>query len=153
MKFKSFVIAVLALSLTMVSCSDKDDTPTQPGESIPQELVDTWLYQSASINDVPVGLALVLQWQPETESAIFTVGSDESFIYEELHSDGTNIWTEIGTIEINGDNATITVTEDTDGPVAPPDILDGSWSLDGDILSLSTTLESLIVVMTAVRLN
>jgi hypothetical protein len=131
--------ALLILLSTVFSC-DNNDLPPEPGPSIPSELIGIWLYESATANGVPVSLDFILQWHEGTESARFTLGADGSFLYEELDFEGGIVWIESGTFDVNGNNATITVTEDSDGPVDPPDILSGTWSISGDELTLSTVV-------------
>jgi hypothetical protein len=142
--------ALLVLLFTAFSC-DKDDSPTGQSPSIPQELIGTWLYESATANGVPVSLDFILQWHEGTDSARFTLGADGSFLYEELDFEGGIVWIESGTFEVDGNTATITVTEDSDGPVDPPDILSGTWSISGDELTLSTVVLDVIVEFICIR--
>lgn len=134
----------------VVNCGD-DDNATGPDNGIPAGLIATWTYQSATINEVPVGLEFALQWHEGAVSARFTISADGTFVNEELDSDGMVIWTESGTFSVSGSNATITITSDSDGPVDPPDIMSGTWALDGNELTLTTNLDQLIVVLIATK--
>ena len=141
---------VILTMFVVVNCGD-DDNATGPDNGIPSGLIATWTYQSATIGEIPVSLELVLQWQEETVSARFTVSDDGTFVNEELDSLDVPIWTERGTFTVSGNNATITITSDSDGPVDPPDIMSGTWALDGNELTLTTTLEGYPVVIVATK--
>lgn len=147
------IIAILAMIFLVVVVADcgKDNDSTGPDTSIPAGLIATWTYQSASINEIDVNLGTVLQWQEGTVSARFTVSDDGTFVNEELDSEDVIQWTESGTIAISGNNATITITSDSDGPVDPPDIMSGTWALDGNILTLTTTMEGYTLVLVATK--
>jgi hypothetical protein len=152
MKFKTyFIIIITGLALAAGSGCDKDDGPTDSNPAVPPELVDTWVYQSATINGVPINLSIILQWHVGTETARFTVGEDESFLEEELDGNGEVNWFRTGTFTVDGNSATITVTADSDGPV-DPDTLSGTWELDGDELTLTTDYQGATVVFVALRI-
>lgn len=146
------ILSMIILSLLLIGCEDKESIPTLPEPLIPSELVGFWLYQSATINGVEIHLGFILQWHEGAESAQFSVGDDGFFVYEELNADSEVIWVENGTMTVDDHNAIITVTSDTDGPVNPPDILSGTWHLEGDILALTTTYEGATVVMYAIKI-
>ncbi|MEE9555036.1 MAG: hypothetical protein V3W18_12125 [candidate division Zixibacteria bacterium] len=147
-----FVLSAIVLSLLVSSCEDKESIPTIPEPLIPSELVGTWLYQAATINGAEISIGFLLQWHEGVESAQFTVSADGTFLYEELDADTAVVWVENGTISIDGHNATIIVTSDSDGAVDPPDILSGTWHLEGDILALTTSYEGATVVMYAIKI-
>ncbi len=145
------IIAILAMISLVVVAADcgKDNDSTGPDTSIPAGLIATWTY--LTINGVPVqNFGFFLGWQEETVSARFIVSDDGTFVNEELDSDGIVIWTENGTFTVSGNNATITITSDSDGPVNPPDIMTGTWALDGNELTLTTTVlgQTLVIVAT-----
>jgi len=145
--------AVIFLFLLSAGCGKDDDNPAGPQNTVPAELVGTWLYDSATLNGVPFGLGLLLGWEPGTEAARFTVGSDRSFVYEELDADSAVVWTEWGTFTVSGNNATISVTENDDGPVDPPEIMSGTWTVNGDTLTLITSYQGATVVLIAVKIE
>jgi hypothetical protein len=153
MKSMRIIVGLSAiLSVFMVlSCGKDDDSTTGPDIVVPSELIATWTYQSATINEIPVSLGLVLGWEEGTVSARFTVDGDGTFVYEELDSEDSVLWTESGTIAISGNEATITITSDSEGPVDPPDVMSGTWALDGNELTLTTTMEGLTVVLVATK--
>ncbi len=149
------ILTMLVLLLAGIgwNCGDKDDGPTDPGSSVPTQLVGTWLYQSVTVNGVPTSLALALQWQQGTESAQFTVSGAGSFLYEELDADQNVNWFESGTIAVDGNDATILVTSDSEGQVDPPDSLSGTWHLEGDILSLSVDYQGATFVFYTIKIS
>jgi hypothetical protein len=148
-RIQSALIVIMTM-FVVVNCGD-DDNATGPDNGIPAGLIATWTYQSATISDIPVSLELVLQWHDGTVSARFMVSADGTFINQELDSDDMVIWTESGTFSVSGNNATITITSDSDGPVDPPDIMSGTWALDGNELTLTTTMEGYRVVIVATK--
>ncbi|UCE66465.1 MAG: hypothetical protein JSU85_00190 [Candidatus Zixiibacteriota bacterium] len=151
-KVKAILLLVfICMLLLTAGCGKDDDNPAAPENNVPAELVGMWLYESATLNGVPFGLGLLLGWEPGTVAARFTVGSDRSFLYEELDADSAVVWTEWGTFTVDGNTATITRTENDAGPMNPPEIMSGTWTLSGDTLVLTTSYEGLTVVLTAVR--
>jgi hypothetical protein len=149
---KSLLIFIAIVSLMLAAgCGKDDNNPTDPGDSVPSELVDTWLYQSVTLNGVPWSLGQLLGWDPGTVAARFTVGSDESFVYEELDTDSAVVWTEWGTFTVDGNSATITRTENDDGPINPPETRSGTWAVNGDTLSLNTIEQGVTAAFIAVR--
>jgi hypothetical protein len=144
-------LVVICLLLLSAGCGKDDDNPAGPQNNVPAELVGGWLWESATLGGVPWSLALLLQWQPGTEAARFTVGSDGSLVSEELDADSAVVWTEWGTITVNGNTATLTITENDDGPLPDPKIFSGTWAVDGNTLTLTTIYQGAAVVLTAVR--
>ncbi len=145
------VIMSMIIPVVIISGCGEDKDPIGPDTSIPAELVAIWTYQSASINQQEINLGIVLQWQEGTVSARFTVSDNGTFVNEELDIEETVQWTESGTFTVDGNNATITITSDSDGPVEPPDIMSGTWALNGNLLTLTTTLEGLTVMIVAAK--
>ncbi len=137
----------------IVSCGDDKNTSTDPESNVPPELIGTWTYQSATINGDPIHLGFVLSWHSGTVSARFTISADESFFYEELDSAGVVHWTENGTFTVDGNTATITLTSNDDGPIEPPEVLSGTWAINENELTLTTTLEGAIIVLIATKEN
>jgi hypothetical protein len=145
------VFLAVLLMLIIAGCGKDKDTSTEPEVSVPPELVATWTYQSATVNGFPVSLALVLGWHQGMASARCTVNEDESFVYEELDSADVVQWTESGTFTVVGNNATITITSNDDGPVEPPEVLSGTWALSENELTLTVTMEEITVVLIATK--
>lgn len=152
MNSKVVIPALIGILILSSGCGKDKSTNNPPESNIPQELLGTWTYQSATINGVPISLALILGWEQGTVSARFTVSQDGSFVYEELDANGDVIWTEYGTFEVNGNTATISITSDTDGPIdPPPDPMTGTWQVEGNTLTLTTDYNGATVVLTATR--
>jgi hypothetical protein len=145
--------AVICLLLMFTGCGKDDDNPSSPQINVPAELVGTWLYESVTANGVPVSLALILEWDPGTVAARFTVGDDGSIVYEELDADSAVVWTEWGTFTVDGNTATILFTEDDDGPIPDPEPMSGTWSLNEnqDELTLNTSYMGATLVFIAIR--
>ncbi|UCC79749.1 MAG: hypothetical protein JSW64_16045 [Candidatus Zixiibacteriota bacterium] len=152
-KFRSILPwAIICLLILPAGCG-KDDNPTNPGSNVPPELVGTWLWQSATANGIPIGLGWVFEWNPGTVAARFTVGSDGSLVHEELDADSVVVWSEWGTFTVDGNTATISITENDNGPVDPPWEMTGTWALNEnqDELTLNTTYMGATVVLVAVK--
>lgn len=144
------VILLIALS---VGCSKDKSNPAEPQSNVPAELQGTWYFQSATVGGNSIPLGTVLGWDQGTVAARFTVGSDESLVYEELNAADSVVWTETGTFTVDGNSATLSLTEDNDGPIVPPFTLSGTWSLNqaGDELTINGTYNSIPIVVIAVR--
>ena len=144
--------AVVCLLLFSAGCGKDDDNPAAPENNVPAELIGTWLYESATLNGAPFSLGLLLGWDPGTVAARFTVGENGSFVYEELDADSAVVWTEWGTFTVSGNTATITVTENDNGPMEP-ETMSGTWVLNEnqDELTLNTSYMGATVVLIAVK--
>jgi len=145
------VSAITCLLLLPLGCGKNDNNPAGPQNNIPAELVGGWLCQSATVGGVPWSLGLILGWEPGTVAARFTVGEDGSLVYEELDADSAVVWTEWGTFAVDGNTATLTITENDDGPLPEPEVLTGTWAVAGDTLTMTTVYQGATVVLTAIR--
>ena len=148
---KTYIIYLLTILSLFIIVGCSNDKSTEPEVTIPQELVATWIYQSAIYNGMPIHPGFLLGWLQATATARFTVNEDGTYIYEELDSSEVVIWTESGTAEVDGDSTVITITNNDDGPVEPPEIFDATWAIYEDELTLTTIIEGNTVVFVATR--
>jgi hypothetical protein len=135
---KLLLVSVLVTSL--VTGCDKED-PNGPGPDITtgnfEDLVATWTFRSVTVNDHPGDLSYVLDWVSGADEAGFRILADGSYIYAENDSQyGYDVWMEWGTIKVDDDSFTIEKTEDFDGPIQPPEKVNGKWSVSGNTLTM-----------------
>ena len=142
---KSILIFIAAFGFLLAAgCGNDDDNPTDPGNNVPAELVGTWYLDSATANGTPISPGAIFLWSDSTEAARIIVGADGSLIYEEMDADSTVIRTENGTFMVDGNSATITISQLE---------LNGTWALNEsqDELTLSTTYLGAQIVLVAVK--
>lgn len=149
----NLIPAVILLITLSAGCGKDKTNPTGPESNVPAELQGTWYFQSVTVYGYPADLGDILDWDSTVVAARFTVGSDESVVYQELDAADSVVWTQTGTFTVDGDSATLTFTEDDDGPIVPPLTLSGTWSLNqaGDELMINGTYNSIPIVVVAVR--
>ena len=142
MKTSRVLTALVSMTILIatIGCSKDKDNPTGPDvvSSIPAGLVATWNYQSVTINGIPNSLPDVLDFDPGTIAARLTINSNGSFVYEETDSSGVVAWMERGTIAVSGNEFTSTTTSDSDGPVNPPFVEQGTYVLSLNRLEIET---------------
>jgi len=144
----------LVFSIAVIGCKDNNSTgPNVPPPSIPSALQGIWEYQAVTVDGVEFDLAYALEWQDNTDYAQFTVGATGSFTYREYDVNDSVLWVESGTISVDDTTATITLTNDSDGPINPAEELSGAWHLEGDILSVSGDVDGYAVVFYTIRVH
>ena len=151
MKITKITISIFIILSMFIIVSCGKDKVSEPEVIIPPEAVDTWTYQSATMNGNPVSLDFVLEWQDGTISARFTIDSDGSFLEEELDNNNNVIWTKSGAIEFNGNNFNITLTSNDEGPINPAIIRIGTWAINGNQLTITIVEDQYTIVFIATK--
>jgi len=136
------MMLIVPVACLLGGCGD-DDKGTGSKTSSFDQLVATWTFQSAYVNGVSVPLENVIPWQPNTVSARITVGSDSTYVYENVAADGSVLLTENGTFAVDGDNFSM-----TDNPELP---ISGKWSVSGHQLTLTSGMIGYIVEIMATK--
>ncbi len=148
----SVVVLTCAALLLASGCRKDDSSGTGPSqEPPPPELVGTWVFQSGTLNGDSVDLADVMEWVEGATSADFTVGADGTYSYRERDAQGSVLFSSAGTFLVSGQSATITVTSENGSPISPPEVLTGTWALNGDQLSLTYQFGPSALVVVAVK--
>ncbi len=127
---------VVLLSVFLVVSCDKSTDP----QSLPAELVGTWVFQSATLNGQPISLSVVLDWDPATVSCASIVDANGGYTYNEYdgaNATGNVLYYNSGTASVQGSTMTISVTNDNGTPLQQPDVLPFTWALSGTTLTLS----------------
>ncbi len=135
------LLLAIVLSLA-VGCGD-DDKPTESTTGVPNQLVGTWIFQSASIGGMPIGLESLLPFDTSTVTARIKINTNGSYLYENLAADSSIISDLKGKFVVNGSSF---VTTDN-----PDLVLGGTWAVDGTELTLSTDVGDYQLVIIATR--
>ena len=151
MKLTHLFIGILAgLALVMASgCSD-DSSPTNGGgDTLPAEVVATCDYQSVIVNGWAEALEDVMEWDANTVRATLVINSDGSYRYSEWNASDQELWWESGIVSVNGANITVTPTANSDG--SPSAAWTGTWTVNGNVLTLSVTTQTGALVFTLTK--
>lgn len=153
MTYTKLVLAVSLAGLLVLGSCKKDSAPANSGTGgVPSQLVGVWTAQSATVNGTPTDLGTVLQWEPTTASARVTLNANGTYTYEELDAASSVVYTQSGTVAISGNNITMTATSENGAPVNPPTLfLGGTWAINGNLLTLSTTVGGSAIVVVFVK--
>jgi len=123
-----FMIALFAA----MGCS-RDSKPTQdtPRKSsgVPIELIGTWTFQSATVENMPIDLATVFSWGSNIKKAQLKVAEDSSAVYQEMDAQGSVVLVKNARFVVSGNEFSVTVG------TLPSD--KGSWSITDNKLRLT----------------
>lgn len=148
---RTLATCLLLAGLLVLGCSDDDeDDPGGPGEGKPPTtMVDTWVFQSVTLNGAAANLADVLEWQPATVSAEIYIEANGTYVFQEVNAAGGQLWFESGFVFVEGGEIDINVLQDQDGPVNETSFL--TYTLAGDTLTLTEVDAGTTVVFTLGR--
>lgn len=133
------LVALVALTVVGIGCSDDDKGANSNGAppnltSVPSDLIATWTFQSATINNVTVDdLSMVLPWAENTAHARISIKGDESFVFENVDADDNVLLTETGSFTVDSNGFSLTGDDELS--------LSGNWAVSGDSLTLTGPLE------------
>jgi hypothetical protein len=147
----SCLIFCALLCLGCGSDDDDNDNPNQPGNGHPPAaLVGSWIFQSVTVDGTPTALSVVLDWVAGAVEARFSIQADADYVYEELNASGGQVWFEMGSIFVDGNDVDINIQSDSDGPIQ--ETSSGIFTLDQDELTLALDEEGSAVVFTLTRM-
>ena len=138
--FKSTLLIAILLPLCIfIGCSDDDDNGTGSTDEIPANLVDTWWYQSATMNGEPVLSYSEVSHNDLATTASMTFEADGTWEGKEYADSPSPIFTQSGTFTISGSTINVRRTEYDGDPVDPAEEFTSQFSVNGDVLTLTST--------------
>ena len=143
----------LLIFFTIFSCSnDEDDNSTGPDDGHPPtEMIDTWIYQTVMVDNVPSNLSVVMGWVPNAvEARLHIVNDIGSYVYEEVNSVGGQLFAESGFVFVEGNEIDINKLFDGSGNPIDETIF-MTFTLVADTLTLQETDQGKILVYTLLR--
>ena len=146
------ILALAVLTLLTAGCKDNESTNPQAGV-IPDNSIGTWQFESATLNGEPTFLGIPLDWMENTVTAMITMTSEGEYHYVERATNGDILWQEDGTITASEGDYAITITSNTDGTVDPALVLAGSYSITGNEMTMTTSINGQVVVYRLVLLT
>jgi len=132
--------------LLVVGC-DSDDDIAGPDTS---ELFATWSHTSVTINGVDENVADFFDWSPETVDLHSTFNENSTFDVVELDASNDTLYTESGTLTINGTQLILTATSANGTAITPRVNFDGTWVISGNTLTL-TAVDGDTVIITLTK--
>jgi VCBS repeat-containing protein len=145
------IIPLTVIALIFGGCKKSEDSPASPDGVIPAAMVGTWTPTSASLNGTPMDPAQFLGYTQGAVTSKFTFNADGSYLYSELDAANKVLYTEAGTITVNGQNFTITSTTANGQPQNPPQAITGTYAVAGAQLTITIAVPQIgaaVVVMT-----
>jgi len=143
----------LLFIFTIFSCSNNEDDNSTGAENghPPTEMIDTWIYQSVTVNSVPSSLGVVMDWVPNAvEARLHIVNDIGSCVYEEVDSAGGQLFAETGFVYVEGNTIDINKLEDGQGnPIN--ETVSMTFELVADTLTLQENDAGTILVYTLLR--
>jgi hypothetical protein len=133
----------------MVGCSDDDKGANSNGDppgdtNVPAELIATWTFQSATVNDVSIDdLSMILPWEQNTEYARISINDDNTYVFENVSADSAVLLSETGAFLVDGSSFSLTGIEELS--------ISGNWAVSGDSLTLTATEMGFTTVLTATK--
>lgn len=148
---KYLPLVFLICGLLVLGCGDDDDDdngdPTGNNDGHPPAaMVGVWVFQSVTVNGVAGSLAAVLEWNPDTVGAEIQILTNSTYIYQEVDTNGGQLWFESGFVYVDGNEIDINVLQDQDGPVNETAFL--TFTLVGGVLTLTEVDEGTPIVFT-----
>ena len=146
-KLISTIMLLIAAFIT-TGCSEEVTDPApkvaacSPEAGAPRSLAQVWFYESASVNGSNASLASVLDWAYDVAFAGFLIETGGAYYYAEFDQYGSLLYENEGMVATDGDCFTISIDGQKVG---------GKWSVSGDRLTLSATVEDDKVVLKALR--
>lgn len=147
----ALTVCVFLSALVLVGCGSDGEANSTGAElgKPPAAMVDTWQFQSATLNGAPSALATVLDWHAGVERAEFCVEADGTYVYQEVDQRGGRLWFESGFVFVEGNEIDINLQMDGDGPVN--ETLPFTFTLVGDVLTITETTPSNTTLLTLAR--
>lgn len=138
--------ALVAMTLgSMVGCSDDDKGPNNSpaGTNVPTELIATWTFQAATVNNYNIDLSEILPWEENTAHARITINDGGTFVFDNVDTTGAVLFTETGAFSVDGSSFSLTGAEELS--------ISGTWMVKGSALKLTATEMGSTVVLVATR--
>ncbi len=142
-----FLTLLLGTMLLMVVGCDKEDDIAGPDTS---ELFGTWAQSAVTVNGDEASLADIFDWSQETVGVHTTFNENSTFDVNEFDVSNTTLYTESGTLIINGSQLTVTATSANSTAITPRVNFDGTWAITGNTLTL-TAVDGDTVVITLTK--
>ncbi|MEA1980899.1 MAG: hypothetical protein U9N54_07995 [candidate division Zixibacteria bacterium] len=140
---KLFSILLLTLMLFLVvGCDDDDDAITNDNtDPNTMELFGTWAQSAVTVDGVEMDVAEFFEWSEGAVGTHITFNDDFTYVVNEFDASDETTYYENGTITVTGSHIIVTTTSEEGTAVTPHDVVDGTWSISGDILTVSATME------------
>lgn len=152
MIIQKVLIFCFIILLTIFSCSSEDENSAGPDDGHPPtEMIDTWIYQSVTVDGVPSNLGVVMEWDPNAVEARFHIINDiGSYSYEEVNAVGGQLYGESGFVYVEGNEIDINKLQDGQGnPIDETNYM--TYTLVIDTLTLQENDAGSIFIYTLLR--
>ncbi len=131
------VFAMLLPLLLCFGCGD--DKSNNGSDPIPTELVDTWWYESAIIDEDPVVSFSEVAWSETATSGSVAFTADGDWTASEYAESITPIFTQGGTFEVHGNTLDFRTTIRNGAPLDPVHEFEMDFDFSDNTLILTAT--------------
>ncbi len=143
-----FLTLLLGTMLLLAVGCDSDDDIVGPDTS---ELFAIWSHTAVTINGADENVADFFDCSPGTVDLHSTFNENSTFDVVELDASNDTLYTESGTLTINGTHLIVTATSANGISITPRVNFDGTWVISGNILTLTAVDgDTVIITLTEV---
>lgn len=148
-------LVLLLCSIALMGCPESDSVSNPDGNGNedegkpPAEMLGVWKFQSASVNGNPVALSDLMDWVPMAVRAEIQILENGAYVYQEVNSQGGQLWFESGFVYVEGGEIDVNVQQDGDG--ARMETVFFTYTLSNGIFTLTENDEGDIVVLVMTR--
>jgi len=133
----AIVMLILVPFIIGIGCSDKSSNSSV---DMPADLVGTWWFTSATMNDVPVTDITEISHSGQAASMSITFNTDATYSGTEYDDSQIPVFTQSGEVsEVDGNSLTIRRTEYNGTPVSPPQEFPSTYAVAGSQLTMTET--------------
>lgn len=139
MKIAKLTLAVAMLLPILLCFGCGDDKSNNSSDPIPTELVDTWWYESATINGDPVGSFSEIAFNESATSGSVSFTVTGTWNTAEYAEGAEPIFTQSGTFTVHGDSLDYRGTVMNGAPLDPAREFAMEYEISEDDLTLTGT--------------
>ncbi len=148
----ALVLLLSTILFLVVGCSDSNDIAGTTNQNT-AELYATWEQTSVTVDGVGQSLADFFEWSTGTVRVNVTLNADSTYYVNEYDASDSTLYLESGTLTISGSQITITDTSENGVAVTPVVNFDGTWAINNNILTLTTTSEGHAIIITMTKIG
>ena len=141
-------LLLLALLLPLAACDDDDDGVTNLN---PNDLLGTWVQSAVTINGVAEDMGEVFEWADSAVEGHIAFYANNLYEVHELDAQDVPVFSENGTYEIDNTWLILTATTRNGTEITPEQGFNGNWTIDGAVLTLTTTMGQDTMAVTLTR--
>ena len=133
-------IIILSFLVIGMGCGGDDDKASNPVNTVPASLVNTWWYNSGTQDGVPISSFAEVSFTDTSEAGSLTINSNATWSGTETYNSQV-VFTQSGTLVVKGDTLKITRTTMDGSPAPAHDTSSSLWNVTADTLRVTNELD------------